>query len=98
MDRVLQAEKEAQDAVADAREQAREILREAREHVRQIEERARAWRGRVHRACEDRAQGHMDRMRHEAGLIAADIPTESEESELVSAACARLAARLTGRP
>ena len=95
MDQVLAAEREAQEEIARARERAREILREARASEQQVEERARRWRSRIHRACEQRARGEADRLRREAGLIAADAPTATAESKLVKAACERLAALLT---
>lgn len=95
MDHVLDAEREAQEEIAKARERALEIMRDARASVQKVEERARHWRGRIHRACERRAQAEADRLRREAGLVAADAPTATAESELVKAACDRLAALLT---
>lgn len=95
MDQVLAAEREAQEEIARARERAREYMRDARASVQKVEQRARHWRGRIHRACERRAQAEADRLRREAGLIAADAPTATAESELVEAACERLAALLT---
>jgi vacuolar-type H+-ATPase subunit H len=94
MDQVLAAEREAQAEIARAHERARDIMREARASVHQVEERARRRRGRIHRACEQRAQAEADRLRREAGLVAADTPTVSAESALVKAACERLAALL----
>jgi vacuolar-type H+-ATPase subunit H len=95
MDQLLAAEREAQEEIESARERARDIMREARASVQQVEERARRWRGRIHRACEQRAEAEADRLRREAGLVAADAPTATAESALVKAACERLAARLT---
>jgi vacuolar-type H+-ATPase subunit H len=95
MDQVLAAEREAQEEIARAEERARDIMRDARASVQQVEERARHWRGRIHRACEQRARAEADRLRREAGLIAAHAPTATAESALVQAACERVAALLT---
>lgn len=95
MDRVLAAERKAQAEIAGAHDRARDIMREARASVHQVEERAGRRQGRIHRACEQRAQAEADRLRREAGLVAADVPTASAESALVRAACDRLAALLT---
>lgn len=94
MDRVLDAEREAQAEIERAHETARALLREARDGVRRIEERARARQARIHAACDVRAAASIESLRREAGLAAPDS-TDAREAALVAAACRRLAAILT---
>jgi vacuolar-type H+-ATPase subunit H len=94
MDQVLEAEREAQAEIDRAHDRVREMLRQARDDVRRIEERARLRQARIHAACDARAESHIETLRREAGLVAAE-PSNTSESDLVAAACRRLAAILT---
>lgn len=97
MNRVMAAEREAESAVNDARRQARDALSQARETAHEIDERARTRTGRIHEACEERANARARELRDAAGMVGSDPDATRRETELVLEACRRLAADLTSR-
>ena len=94
MDQVLDAEREAQNAIATSRAEADAMIEAARETARHIEARADARIASAHRLCADRTVAAVER-------IMATLGGESAEAlrwddALIGKAVAALAARITG--
>lgn len=97
MERVLQAEHRARQAVESAGDEARRIGEQARAEARLLEERARRRLARLRQAMDTRLQAELAVLRGQAlDLPAHEQPTEREWQALAESV-ERLAARLTTR-
>lgn len=95
MDRVLAAEKAAQDALNTTRQEARQIAAEARETARRISERTQERISRIHAACERRSRAEIKRLKAEAEVPESETSDDPAGRGRVTRAAARVASYLT---
>lgn len=94
MDRVLDAERRAGEAIAASRAEADAMIEAARETARRIEARADARIAAAHRLCADRTTAAVERIM--ATLDREGPETARWDDALIAEAVASLAARMTG--
>lgn len=97
MDRVLAAEREAQEQLEACQVEADRIIAAAREKTRGIQETTRGRIGRIHAASNRETAARIRSMRRETAKKSAAIDYEPTQSEAVARAARRLARRLTSR-
>jgi len=92
INRVLEAEREAADAIAAAQREAEAVIESARAERRRLLERARARAARIHGAAQLRLERSLARLERGATAPGIDLGTLDD---LTRQAVARLARRLT---
>ncbi len=97
MDRVLAAEREAQEQLETCRKEADRIISAAREKARGIQETTHGRISRIHAASSRATAARIRNMRRETARKSAAIDYEPTQSEAVNHAARRLARRLTSR-
>lgn len=97
MDRVLAAERDAQEQIESCRKETERILAEARDTARRIRETTQHRIRRIHEAAHRETAQRIWQMRHEAAAAKAAIEDEPAQSSAVGSAAYRLALRLTSK-
>jgi cell division septum initiation protein DivIVA len=97
MDRVLAAEREAQEQLEACQAEADRIIAAAREKSRGIQETTRGRISRIHAASNRETAARIRGMRRDTAKKSAAIDYEPTQSEAVARAARRLARRLTSR-
>lgn len=95
MDRVLEAESEAQASIEACRLEASLILSKARNEARRFSERAQSRIGRVRKVCDTGTANRIEAIRRDAEAERATEDSVTGETELIRSAARRLAERLT---
>lgn len=93
MEKVLEAEREAERKLAECREKADAIIAAARERGAEIAHRANARLSKIHAAYMEKIESEIGRLRRTA--VAADAAAPRHDGSLLIGAVQRLAAKMT---
>lgn len=96
IDRVLQAERQADKAIADCRRRAERVLEAAREQARRVAQRADQRITAVHARCVEATESRIEALREQMPAEDPGAVDPDRERRCLHLTVSRLAARLTG--